>query len=567
MAMIKRIICMVLATLMLASLFVGCAGSDDGLITITVFSELANYSGIQNGWSAALFEDKFGVKLNIVPGLEGVYDTRVESGNLGDIVVFGSDGENYQNAVNLGLLYDWEEDGLLDEYGSYIKEHMSDALETNRRISGDGTTVYGFGHNVAPSADSHEPFFYTWDIRWDLYAELGYPEIKDWDDLVDVLSQMQALEPTNEVGGNTYAVSLWPDWDGNMVMYVKAMATAYYGYDELGIGLYDSETGKFYGALEENGPYLTALKFFNNLYMNGLLDPDSMTQTYDEMSEKLKNGGIMFSIFDYAGSETYNTEEHLAEGKYMGALVPTEASAPAYGMSTAGGNRIWTIGAKTEYPELCMEIINWLSTPQGAMAIWYGIEGLNWVYNDEGYIEFTELGQITNSNPKYDMSGITWTSEETGKSYQLSGNFNDGMIQINNVTWSIGSVNLDSPHGETYDYETWKTQSSGIVSDIEKDWMDYTGCETRDEYLDTTNYTVIAAAPGYSESVRQGELKVTWEQVTECIVTYSWKAIYAKSDAEFDYYVDEMIRKCDAYGYADCLKWSEDEAALKYSYQ
>ncbi len=563
----KRIVSMALVAIMLVSLFAGCAGNNGDLITITVFSELANYSGIQNGWSAALLEDKFGVQLNIVPGLEGVYDTRVESGNLGDIVVFGSDGENYQNAVNLGLLYDWEEDGLLDEYGPYIKEHMNDALETNRRISGDGTKIYGFGHNVAPSADSHEPFFYTWDIRWDLYKQLGYPEIKNWDDMVTVLGQMRDLEPIDEAGEPVYAFSLWPDWDGNMVMYVKAMATAYYGYDELGIGLYDSNTGKFHGALEENGPYLTSLKFFNNLFQQDLIDPDSMTQVYDDMGAKLKNGGVLMSIFDYAGSGTYNTEEHLAQGKYMGTLVPTEASAPAYGMSTAGGNRIWAIGANTEYPELCMEIINWLCTPEGAMAIWYGIEGLNWVYNEEGYLEFTELGQLTNSNPKYDMSGITWTSEETGKTYELSGNFNDGMIQINNVTWSIGSENIESPHGETYDYTTWKTQQTGEVTAIEQDWRDHMGFDSVDEYLDSTNYTVIPPAVGYSESSRQGELKVTWEQVIDCIVTYSWKAIYAKSDAEFDYYVDEMIRKCDAYGYADCLKWSEDEAALKYSLQ
>ena len=26
---------------------------------------------------------------------------------------------------------------------------------------------------------------YTWDLRWDLYKELGYPEIKTLDDMVD----------------------------------------------------------------------------------------------------------------------------------------------------------------------------------------------------------------------------------------------------------------------------------------------------------------------------------------------------------------------------------------------
>ena len=54
---------------------------------------------------------------------------------------------------------------------------------------------------------------------------------------------MKEICPTDELGNETYAASLWPDWDGNMVMYVKAMATAYYGYDELGFGLYNPTNG------------------------------------------------------------------------------------------------------------------------------------------------------------------------------------------------------------------------------------------------------------------------------------------------------------------------------------
>ena len=52
----------------------------------------------------------------------------------------------------------------------------------------------------------------------------------------------------------------------------------------------------------------------------------------------------------------------------MTTLLPDEAVPITYGMSVYGGNRIWSIGAKTQYPELCMAIINWLSTPEGRMT-------------------------------------------------------------------------------------------------------------------------------------------------------------------------------------------------------
>ena len=65
-------------------------------ITLNVYSQLANYSGIQGHWSADLLLDKFNVRINIIPDSDGTYATRMESGNLGDIVVWGADGDQYQ---------------------------------------------------------------------------------------------------------------------------------------------------------------------------------------------------------------------------------------------------------------------------------------------------------------------------------------------------------------------------------------------------------------------------------------------------------------------------------------
>ena len=222
------------------------------------------------------------------------------SGNLGDIVVWGADNDKYPLAVKNNLLFGWEDDNVLDEYGPYIKKNMPDALKKNKELTktitnGASDKLYGFGANVALNSKDHESFFYTWDTRWDLYKKLGYPKIKNLQDYHKMLKNMQKLCPSDDSGNKVYAVSLWPDWDDAMVMYVKAMATAYYGYDELALGLYDPTNGKYHDALEENGPYLEMLKWFNDLYQDGLIDPDSMTQTYDEMIAKVQNGGTSVS--------------------------------------------------------------------------------------------------------------------------------------------------------------------------------------------------------------------------------------------------------------------------------
>lgn len=143
----------------------------DETVTLNVYSQLANYEGEQIGWFAQIMKDKFNVKLNIISNGDGVFDTRMESGDLGDIVLFGSDGEEYTRAYSNGMLLDWNEDDILSDYGPHIVEYMQEALDKNQEISGG--TVYGFGHDVASSAGQYADFDYHPDVRYDLYKAVG----------------------------------------------------------------------------------------------------------------------------------------------------------------------------------------------------------------------------------------------------------------------------------------------------------------------------------------------------------------------------------------------------------
>ena len=553
----KKLLSVLLASSMVigsASALTGCGSKKNEVIKLNVYSQLANFSGKQIGWSADILKKKFNVELNIIPEGDGVFETRMTSGNLGDIVVWGADNDKYPLAVKNNLLFGWEDDNVLDEYGPYIKKNMPDALKKNKELTktitnGASDKLYGFGANVALNSKDHESFFYTWDTRWDLYKKLGYPKVKNLQDYHKMLKNMQKLCPSDDSGNKVYAVSLWPDWDDAMVMYVKAMATAYYGYDELALGLYDPTNGKYHDALEENGPYLEMLEWFNDLYQDGLIDPDSMTQTYDEMIAKVQNGGTLFSIFNYSGSLGYNTKEHTSAGKLMYCMKPEDASPIVYGMNTQGGDRVWSIGAKTEYPEKCMEIINYLSTPEGRMTMEYGPKGYTWDYDDQKHAYLTDVGVKCQNDKNTTMGG------------GYKGSYHDGELQINNITWSLDASNPDSD-GETYNKESWASYNATPSSDIEKDWRDKTGCTTINEYMEKGKYTV---APGtsFSKETQDTTLKTTWNQVTTEIKNSSWKAIYAKSDKKFDSIVAGMKKSAKKYGYDKCVEWSRNQASRR----
>lgn len=515
-------------------------------VTLDVFSQLANYSGIQTGWFADIMLEKFNVKLNIIPDVGGAYQTRMEAGNLGDIVVWGDNTQKYQDAIKKGLLADWEEDKLLQTWGPYINANMKMALQNNKFMVNKDKKLHGFGFGVSTSAKDIQQFMYTWDLRFDLYEQIGKPRIDDLYDMVDVLAKMKEICPKGDNGKTTYGVSLFNDWDGNMVMYVKALATAYFGYDEFGFGHFDSETGKYIECLKEGSPYLYCLKFLNKLNQKGLVDPDSLTQKYNGMSEDYQNGTAFWNIFNWMASGTYNSESHLNAGKGMFPVAPAKARAAVYGQSVYGGNRVWTIGSKTAYPELCMAILNWFCTPKGFLTCQYGPEGVIWEIK-KGKSYLTEFGKKALAD-----------QNNTEMPAPYKGTYHDGSFQINNTTWTLDCKN-PLTDGEVYNRYFWESEQVPAKTEIEKSWREWANASTPDKYMQSTNYYVI---PGslYASNSMPKDLELQNKQIMECIKNGSWNAIYAKTDAEYDSVVSKMISDAKSYGYDEVNKFYYKEA-------
>ncbi|MBR6358924.1 MAG: hypothetical protein IKS11_04655, partial [Lachnospiraceae bacterium] len=143
------------------------------------------------------------------------------------------------------------------------------------------------------------------------------------------------------------------------------------------------------------------------------------------------------------------------------------------------------------------------------------------------------------------------------------GTFHDGELQINNTTWSGNEINPNTT-GDPYDKTYWRSILTKVNYDIQKDWMEYNGVETIGEYMEKLKYRV-APATEYSESEQDDDFELIWKQVITCIVDYSWKAIYATSDGEYTYYLQQMISTAKAYGYEQCRQWSMDEAAKRHA--
>lgn len=518
-------------------------------VTLNVYSQLSGYQGEQTGWFAQILEERFHVKLNFIfDGSEDFYDRQAASGDLGDIMIWGSDSDAYHSAVEDGLLLDWEKDGLLSDYGPYMKKHMKKALEKNRKNSGGH--IYGFGYDVAAESGEYGDFDYHPDIRWDLYEKIGKPEVAELEDYVEVLREMKEICPKSDSGKETYGVSLFADWDGDMMMFAKSTCTNFFGADEFGVGLYQAGDGSFEGCLTKGGHYERVLRFYNELYRNGLLDPDSRTQGYDGCIQDYQDGAAFWCIFGWLAAPQYNSVEHTADGKMMLPLAAKKQDTLVYGLNENGGNRLWTIGSKTKYPELTMALLNWLCTPEGRLIQEYGPKGVGWDYDLDKNTCLIDIPASEDGQDRVmpDNSGYT-------------GTWSEGIPQFNNTTWTINTKNPDS-NGQSYSSSTWPNVRAASASEVEMRWREENGAANAKEYLSQFPYTV-SKPNTYTASVKPPELGEKWGKVTEIIKNGSWDAIYADSEQEFESILARMYQQAEDAGYGECVLWCEEEAARR----
>jgi hypothetical protein len=283
--------------------------------TIDVFSGLSNQMGDQPGWFGKLVDDNFKLTLNIIaPNVAGggdtLYNTRVSAGDLGDYVLTDV-GRKLDELVDGGLLTDFS-----SLYEVMPNAQRFDAAVQHINEGKDG--IYALPTQVSslkPSQPSEgiEPTFGPY-LRWDLYKEIGYPEIGTLEDLLPVLEDMQKAQPTAPNGKKVYALSLFKDWDGNMMNNAKQPA-CYYGYDEIGFVYAKADGSDYQSILDSDSLYVRNLKFFFEANQRGLVDPDSTTQNYDTLYSKFQAGQVLFSFWPWQGKSAYNTEDNMAEGK------------------------------------------------------------------------------------------------------------------------------------------------------------------------------------------------------------------------------------------------------------
>lgn len=550
----KKTLSLLLAVLMLIGMIapVSSMAEEEPYWEIQIYSELANYSGLQTGWFAKLLKDKFNVGFNIISSSEGGSDrfaTQMISGNLGDLIFLGENNnqEHLSEAIEAGLIMDLS--GIIEENAPTIYNNYPLLLVKARALFGGGDKIYYIGQDAVPTdeelqIDGGTDSWWGPYGRWDLYAKLGYPEIDSLDKLVEVLQQMHDLEPVNEYGEPTYAMSLFKDWDGGNMM-AGSQFYAIFGYGDCFNYVFPHATEDSYiTLLDDNSLYLQTLKFYFDLNQRGLLDPDSITQTNAEANTKEQTGRVLYNWFNPIKSN-FNTAERLAAGKAITLLPFSNQCNYGYTGKPYGYPRTVSIGANCEQPERLLKIIDWMFSDEGLMEAYNGPKGGTWDYDENGVPTLTELGWACYNDQMTEMP------EELG-----GGTFYDGS---NKGFYTYPGINFNlSSTGYPVNRNLWPCVLSKEMPEIISDWSEhFGGALTSIEAMKNNGIivkTINQAVFSTEESLQMDDmLSQKSTQVGNTITEYSWKMVLASDEAEFEALKAEMIDKAKGLGYDDVV--------------
>ena len=521
-------------------------------ITVDVFDSMANYQGIQSGWFAKIVKDKFNMELNIIAqnvagGGDTLFQTRSAAGDLGDLIITGCGNGRLQNLVTAGLVIDMT-DYLKD--AENVHRYDSAIETTSQLVEEDGIWAIpseSSSNSPTTSSEGLEPNYGAY-LRWDAYKAAGYPELNTLEDLLPALQKMQEAVPTSDSGKQTYAISLFKDWDGNLMSNAKPEASLY-GYDEIGFVLAKADGSDYQSFIDSDSAYVRSLKFLFEANQMGLVDPESTTQNYDTLFAKYQDGQILFSPYPWLGQSAYNTDANKAEGKgFMLAPIADECIF-SYGcqVNGNGGNAGIMIGSKAEDPQRLADFIDWLYSPEGIMescaqtASTCGPEGLTWEMKD-GEPVITDFG-------KQALYGETVNvPDEWG-----GGTWKDGVSALNYK--AVNQLDVNPETGICYDYTTWSSVLENQDNTLYADWKTQTGAETTMDYLTSHDQILVAPGSGYAVPEEDSQISTLRGQCKASIVDYSWKMVFASNEDEFNSLLAEMQDTLEGLDYQTVLDY------------
>ncbi|MHA6480778.1 extracellular solute-binding protein [Paenibacillus sp. strain BS8-2] len=449
------------------------------------------------------------------------FNAMLAGGDLPDIVVLQNPQKYLKPLIEGNQVIPM--DDLLEEHGSSILQESPQKIENSRKYFSNGTgklyAIPGIASQVVPQFKYGSP---AYNIRWDYYKELGYPQIDDIDAFLNMLVEMQKKHPENEQGQKVYGLAPLFDW--GLVPY-ELFDRFFNRMNRNNLFVYlDADTYMPGGGiLNPDNAYWNGTKFYRQANQLGVLDPDSFTQKYDNFTEKVKSHRVLFSQWQWAGVNEANAELAKMDqvSGWMPMPVPKGQTVYAGEFGSNGfSNRLFLISKNCKYPERAMELISYLQSAEGSRLILNGMQGEHWDITDGKPQWKQETIDAQRNDPNFQMNtgiGLYWN---------LAG-FVDGYVD----------PQYNVPFNFTLTLDFWKSQ----MTELDKDYASHYAVAYPGELVQKRVEAGEIGLIYYDMDNELGmdqdmpdDIKRIETNVTDYLVRMAPKLIYAKTDEDYE---------------------------------
>ena len=553
----KKLVSLLLALALVLSLVsVSAMAEGQELLTIDVYDDAANYNGIQTGWFAKVIKDRFNIELNIIASQvvgNTIYATRSEEGNLGDIIVV--DKAKFPEIVEAGLARDISDKLPACENIMQFKTQID---VYNKGLTGEDGKYYGIPTEMtdtAPDTLTDDVIYSSPMLRWDLYKEIGAPKLENLDDLLAALEKIHEIHPTNDDGDPAYPFTLWADWDGNDNMIGIAnvvQLTTWYGEKLKGSAMLKPDY-TFSPLYDRANAYYTITKFLNKAYQKGLVDPDSGTQNWDNVSAKLSSGRADVMWYSWQVG-FWNSVDRLNAGNAFIFIPVGDQNYYADADRYYGSDRMFGIGAGVEgekYDRI-MAFLDWYASPEGVTFQHDGIEGLNYIVENGKFVPYKDNALMDNLPVPDEFGG---------------GGYSDGNNAINQ--WIVSAICVNPITGERFAQKYWQSYKDMTMTEMKKEWQAMFDAEDSVDWMKKNGKLLASPSVDFTPAADNNDIIALRSEINAKLCEYTWNLIMScDTDDAFEAMWDEMVAELDGLGYNDlfeydCGVWKPEVDAKK----
>jgi len=505
------------------------AEEEEEIVQIRFIYEGGNFD---NNWPTEVFNDLnaalreyAGAELVMVNGANEQIDMMLASGDLNfDMFKLGS--SYVDTMIRAGLVTN------LEDYKDQLPNVFSNDVRVNALRafnSGDTGDLHVWTTAVGPELNGRTQN-YGYTVRWDWYKELGCPEITDRQSYLEVVKQMVEAHPETANGDKVYGFSFHQAPDiATWATMGNINGTTYFS-PTMG---WDTINGKFVNLItdtEKSGVWF-AIEWAFMANQMGIMDPDALTQTRDDMEAKATNGQLAAPFSPaYGGDLEANSlvEDPNSIAGYI--AVPVEGvSYWDNKYSDYGWGCYIGAVADSPYQEQMMKVFEYLNSEEGARMCGNGVEGRQWEYVD---------GVPT---IKPEMIEINKTGDATAK------------LQTRYLNNMFYGVSMRATHSDGYPMNLWFSDQvlMDAMTPMEKDYADFYGVnlpiETSRNQIEAgkaydlrniTDVFNIIGGNGPDDIARMES------RIAEAFVARAHECVLAKDEAEFKKIQAEIIAEC-----------------------